>query len=166
MKIFGKILDATILETIRTEAALAVFRSAMARRICETLGMEGRGTGSPRRGPPAGQRPSSGSLLGDRYGGSLEALPSDEAGTGDPRRAEAGLFRRGGMESLVHGQLPQQKTRTSGNTSHPSGGDPDGGQEGGLPGRQRGRRAGNRSAVEGASVDRECRQNFGKFWKR
>jgi len=41
MKIFGKTLDNTILETIRAEAAQAVSRSALARRVCELFGGQG-----------------------------------------------------------------------------------------------------------------------------
>ena len=41
MKIFGKTLDTTILETIRAEAGKAVSRSALARRVCEILGWRG-----------------------------------------------------------------------------------------------------------------------------
>lgn len=41
MKIFGKEIDTTILDTIRAEAASAVSRSALARTVCEMLGWKG-----------------------------------------------------------------------------------------------------------------------------
>ncbi|MGC8529303.1 MAG: hypothetical protein ACP5OP_03785 [Leptospirillia bacterium] len=41
MKIFGQTLDTSTLETIRTEAASAVSRSALARKVCEILGWRG-----------------------------------------------------------------------------------------------------------------------------
>jgi hypothetical protein len=41
MKIFGQTLDTSILDTIRTEAASAVSRSALARKVCEVLGWKG-----------------------------------------------------------------------------------------------------------------------------
>ena len=41
MKIFGQTLDTSILDAIRTEAASAVSRSALARKVCEILGWRG-----------------------------------------------------------------------------------------------------------------------------
>ncbi len=41
MKIFGQTLDTSILDTIRAEAASAVSRSALARKVCEILGWSG-----------------------------------------------------------------------------------------------------------------------------
>ncbi len=41
MKIFGQTLDTSILDTIREEAASAVSRSSLARKVCEFLGWKG-----------------------------------------------------------------------------------------------------------------------------
>ncbi|OOH83969.1 Druantia anti-phage system protein DruA [Leptospirillum ferriphilum] len=41
MKIFGKFLDTSVLDTIRTEAASAVSRSSLARKVCEKMGWRG-----------------------------------------------------------------------------------------------------------------------------
>ena len=121
--------------------------------VCPAVGHRGLSPNAqvrlPHRRPAAGQRPPSRGLPGDRHGGGVAALPSDEAGTGDPRRPLYGLLRRGGMEGPVH--LPLQGSRASQDAPFSSGGDPDGGQDRRVPGTQGRRGTGNRGPVERSS---------------
>ncbi|EQD24226.1 MAG: hypothetical protein D084_Lepto4C00527G0002 [Leptospirillum sp. Group IV 'UBA BS'] len=130
------------------------------RLVCETMGDRGLSSDAqvrvPHRRSSAGQRPSSRSLPGDRHGGGVATLPSDKAGTGDPRCPLYGLLRGGRVEGPVH--LPHQESRASGDAAHAWGGDPDDGEDRRVPRAQGGWGTRDRSALEGAPGSREnCR---------